>query len=753
MTSSWSIPSKGAFQNPLMPLCSEDSEVALGGGEDSSAKLKDFRSNEPTITNKNYTPKELQDKMRSLMTFHPQLWKEYKNELTKQPAPTSPETIRRVLIDFLNQHEDHLLPENHLNCPTLPIGSRNSKVTSVQTTWKPGSTLTARRRPRKSQSLVNSLRDSLHRSLHDEKLPSTPQSPVKSILPPLVSSSPRMPPRRGSRPLRQGNSSKTSRGAVESGSEHSMSSTSFHEDDNVLSPLHSCMKSSKFVDQDSSENPPLPVSDTLILQMDQTQRKLMRLQQIPHLWMKYQSECLYRQTMNMTTADDNDGDDQGSWNGTKTNKDQVDIPATEPHSVNAFWTKHEAEIFEYEVEQEQDRIAILQEEKRRIMASRVHIELNVSFHEEACARQPPRHYFTISDHEESQHRMDHHIMESSNHNLYQDPVQNKLSRVRQVPSLWGKFQSQLEEEEDPTDVEAIKRVINSFWLQHAVEVQKNEQRATSLLNTSFHDESVPVNYHCPMRGNSNSGNAATVFVASRPHTFSGQSFQNIQMELKDLTEEGCTVAGKGCGDIPTDQKMADTGTDRRATEMDLYKKWGEGFSSRSMRNVQIVIDGLAGEVDGDATIMSHRIEEDCTIHARSDGTQEEHSNGMNSLFLPKQKHDTTRNNNENHTICKSSTPLGSSTSRGGWFDQLSQLSAFLTQDLESEISHGHRQMPETVSSSRLPHLLPGSTHSTYCFTGNSKDNNNNKNDDDDDLFVRAAQIATARRQAQTNHQE
>jgi hypothetical protein len=215
----------GAIQKQSLPLFGEDE---LGGQKEPMVELKDTRSTKTTV-NKNSTPKELQDKMRCLITFHPQLWKEYKDELTKEPAPTSPETVRRVFIDFLNQHEEELLTEsdsNPLEIPSVVIRARNN-VEGGETTWKPGSTPGARRRSRTTPSLVNSLKDSLHRSLHYDHLPSTTQSTTKSVVPPTMMPSRRMPSRRVNKPLRQRKVSKPSHAAVESGSEHSTSSASF----------------------------------------------------------------------------------------------------------------------------------------------------------------------------------------------------------------------------------------------------------------------------------------------------------------------------------------------------------------------------------------------------------------------------------------------------------------------------------------------------------------------------------------------
>lgn len=55
------------------------------------------------------SPDQLQQSMKQLMG-HPQLWALYKEELSQQEQPTNPETVRRVLVEFLNEHGHEMVP-------------------------------------------------------------------------------------------------------------------------------------------------------------------------------------------------------------------------------------------------------------------------------------------------------------------------------------------------------------------------------------------------------------------------------------------------------------------------------------------------------------------------------------------------------------------------------------------------------------------------------------------------------------------
>jgi hypothetical protein len=671
-----------------MQLFSEDFSDELGTGENGSANqpMTDMANdNVPSASKKEYTAEELQETMRCLMTLHPQLWKDYKEELSKEQIPTHPETVRRVLIDFLHRHK----------CDLETASIPKAEIATHPSTWKPGSVPAARRRPRKKTSMVNSLRDSLHRSLHAEEL-----SPFrkKSQLPPLASPTRRMPPRRGSVPLRQPFSDQPNRRSIEAGSDHSVSSASFHGDEDVVSPQRISQKSTV---------PPFSTA----LPMDHEQKKLMRLQQIPHLWMMYQSERLYRQTATEDNVE-REGETKGADTPLDKERDEsttpVYIPTVDHSTFQEFWNKHEVEILEYEAEEEQARIAAREEEKRQKAASRVHLELNVSFHEEASARQPPRHYFTISDHEEQKTPLEDNIG-SSRHNhskIHQDSVQQKLARVKQVPTLWGDFQGQLEKEDNPTDVEMIKNVINRFWLEHEAAVISHERRAASLLNTSFHEESVLINPNHRKNKSIADVKQNNLNMESFRQRISNRSLRFIQTSVNDSTEELSPLRETSASNNAAN-KTPPSRLDRRAKMMEMYQQKGEGFSIRSMRNIRVAIDGLAGEVDGKSDAA-------CEPNEELDDASGVKSKGSVFSFL------APRDNDNDQAV----SPKPSETTNQGWLDRLSHVSALLTHDLESEVlessrSHGSEQDPD---------VKPPANE-----------------EDDDELFVRAAEIATARR--------
>ncbi|KAG7349133.1 hypothetical protein IV203_011730 [Nitzschia inconspicua] len=448
--------------------------------------------------------------------------------------------------------------------------------------------------------------------------------------------------------------------------------------------------------------------------MDHAQRQLTRLQSIPHLWMMYQSERLYRQTLT-GDADDVKVETDGGEESTTANT--LYIPRADHSSLVEFCRKHEVEILEYEVEAEEARIAALEEEKRREASSRIHIELNVSFHEEASARCLPKNFFSISDHEERQ------TPGSSCHDqavLHQDPVQQKLSRVKQVPTLWESFQKHLENEEHPNDVETIKRVIDVFWLENERTVLQHERREASFLNTSFHEESLP---HPPFRSQKHGRQTLdshrkrhTFSLDSTRQSFSSRSLRSIHTAVNDLTgelsplKEKADTTGTTTSSRNDNKSSHGAGLDRRTQMLELYQK-GEGFSSRSMRSVRIAIDGLAGEVDGNEPMGKKMDEKPRSAPVLGDNNAAgQNVGGMFAFLAPKQA---------------SKNPIPDSG--GGWLCRLSQVSALMTRDLESEITQSD------------------ACASTGTATVETKKESTVGEEEEDEIFARAAQIATARR--------
>lgn len=73
---------------------------------------------------------QLQESMKELMR-HPKLWTMYKEELSMQEQPTHPETVRRVLIQFLEYHGDEMTSK-----PTATTGNPTKlRSTSIFQGW------------------------------------------------------------------------------------------------------------------------------------------------------------------------------------------------------------------------------------------------------------------------------------------------------------------------------------------------------------------------------------------------------------------------------------------------------------------------------------------------------------------------------------------------------------------------------------------------------------------------------------------
>jgi hypothetical protein len=63
------------------------------------------------------SPDQLQQSMKQLMK-QPKLWALYKEELSAQAQPTHPDTVRRTLVEFLEQHGHEITPCNGIPAPT-----------------------------------------------------------------------------------------------------------------------------------------------------------------------------------------------------------------------------------------------------------------------------------------------------------------------------------------------------------------------------------------------------------------------------------------------------------------------------------------------------------------------------------------------------------------------------------------------------------------------------------------------------------
>jgi hypothetical protein len=621
------------------------------------------------------------------MTSHPELWREFKLELGQEENPTHPETVRRALIDFLKRHED--------------FTQQNAFKTFSAAQWKPGA-VTARMRPPR-QSLVNSLKDSLHRSLHSEEMTKQTTS-SKPPISPLVPQR-RLPPQRGSMPLRENKHRRHSHNQSFDGSEHSTSSASFHDD----------------VDH-AVRIPALP------LKQDTAQQKLMRMQQIPHLWMMYQSERLEEQTSGMPlhTAIEN----------SKSGRENAQVrkpfsPTADPSSLETFWNAHENEILEFEQEEEQARIAAAEQAKRLRTASKIHLELNTSFHLETSARPTLRHHSGHSTHSELRSMSEHggfSIGSIGSAKMQQDPVQKKLLRIQQSPDLEFQFQTLLGGKENPKNATTIQETVEEFWIAHEKDVVEFERRISLLhvdLNTSFHEESVPA-VHRPssehstktfnghgMEKHTISGNPTgledkrTMFAAQR-ESLSTRSFRSIQTAVNDLTgeldypTEKVPRSGSGLGRGRMDSHEHNDSRPR-AKMLQKYKQQGEGFSMRSMRSFRMAVDDLAGEVgsDGAPATQEKSYSDNLTMQP----------GGMFTLF----------------------SGVTSETKNQGTGQGLFQrLSMLMTQDLESEM---------TAHESHAPSRERSTTSLAYANVQNDA----LVDHEDDEFFQEAAKIATSMR--------
>lgn len=117
--------------------------------------IRSFPENVAVVTRPaELSPDQLQHSMKQLMRY-PKLWTMYKEELSQQEHPTHPETVRRVLIEFLEKHGHEMIPTTPLKKPP--------KSTSIFQAWNMGleeeSTHVSRTRP--ALSLPNKNDDDL----------------------------------------------------------------------------------------------------------------------------------------------------------------------------------------------------------------------------------------------------------------------------------------------------------------------------------------------------------------------------------------------------------------------------------------------------------------------------------------------------------------------------------------------------------------------------------------------------------------
>lgn len=80
------------------------------GLEEESTHVSRTRPNplKPVQQQKPEEKDDLQSRMKRLMK-HPELWIQYKNLLSKEETPDSPDTIRRLLVEYWDQYEEELL--------------------------------------------------------------------------------------------------------------------------------------------------------------------------------------------------------------------------------------------------------------------------------------------------------------------------------------------------------------------------------------------------------------------------------------------------------------------------------------------------------------------------------------------------------------------------------------------------------------------------------------------------------------------
>ncbi|KAL3936387.1 MAG: hypothetical protein SGARI_002580 [Bacillariaceae sp.] len=276
--------------------------------------------------------------------------------------------------------------------------------------------------------------------------------------------------------------------------------------------------------------------------------------------------------------------------------------------------------------------------------------------------------------------------------IQQDTVQKKLNRIQQSPELDMAFQRLLREKTSPKDAETIHNTVEEFWLAHEKDVLEFERRSSLLyvdLNSSFHDEAVPV-------------------------------YRPIQMAVKELTGEldnagTATSHRKGTGKPPM-KASDDERTERRIRMTEMYKHQGEGFSSRSMRSIRVAIDGLAGEAGTDSS----------TIATTDDISNE--SGGMLSFISGAMMGDSAAS----FAAPKSNEGL------------LGRLSNMLTQDLESEMTGHEDRTPLTQQTTPQSHSPSDALESCFDFERSVQDDIILE-EDDDGFFEEAAEIAVAMR--------
>jgi len=404
---SWKDSRKGTFQSVSTRVFHEDyadspssASPAIGCGDDAvcTNSTLSYPQHQRTVVKKTrkqqYSTAELQDKMKCLMNNHPDLWNEFKDELVREENPTNPETVRRVLVDFLERHGD-VVQEQQLQTTTETNGEETAASTAASaqsanaynndhmtSLWKPG-TSPNRRRPRhqRAQSM-NHLKDSLHRSLDDEETTET----SNRMLRPSVDSTAWKPGRKhrnrrdrhqralsmdhlkdslhrdsfsedeeeeeageaspSPRSLRRPNVRKRltpnmdKLRPVDFSDDVSEASASFHGDDDDddeeegMSALNGCRPVVPSSHQQASS----------LSHLHATQEKLERLGRIPHLWALYQSE-------RQTSKHAEEVEEQG--NGESHEKEEEALLAAT--TLELFWLEHEKDILEYEQNEKKER--------------------------------------------------------------------------------------------------------------------------------------------------------------------------------------------------------------------------------------------------------------------------------------------------------------------------------------------------------------------------------------------------------------
>lgn len=94
---------------------------------------------------------DVEAQVKNLMQ-HPHLWAEYKNILSQEASPNNPETVRRVLARFVNEH--HVELDSKQNPPARPTDTRRTSIFQALNTDLLGeSRHTSSNRPRSKENM------------------------------------------------------------------------------------------------------------------------------------------------------------------------------------------------------------------------------------------------------------------------------------------------------------------------------------------------------------------------------------------------------------------------------------------------------------------------------------------------------------------------------------------------------------------------------------------------------------------------